>query len=142
MIPELLLGQRIYALSPRRLKPLRRRCMETSMPLIYHVPIEFAAGVPWVIKGQLCDAAGVPFDVTNAQLAWVLLNADSFVIPLSASISKSDPVNGAISIEVAKIDTALPPGRYTDALQIRGGTGRGIYWIGFIEVASKPLTPT
>ena len=112
--------------------------METStMPLTYHRPIEVAAGVPWVINGRLCDATGVPFDVTNAQLAWVLLNADSFVVPMSASITKNDPVNGAISIEVAKIDTALPPGRYTDALQIRGGTGRGIYWIGFIEVASR-----
>jgi hypothetical protein len=109
----------------------------STMPLTYHVPIEVAADVPWVINGQLCDATGVPFDVTNAQLAWVLLNADSFVVPTSASITKNDPANGAIRIEVAKMDTALPPGRYTDALQIRGGTGRGIYWIGFIEVAGR-----
>jgi hypothetical protein len=95
-----------------------------------------AAGVPWVINGQLCDATGVPFDVTNAELAWVLLDADSWVVAVTASITKNDPVNGGISIEVAKIDTALPPGRYTDALQIRAGTGTGLYWIGLIEVAA------
>jgi hypothetical protein len=112
------------------------------MPLTYHVPIEVAAGAPWVISGQLCDATGAPFDVTNAQLAWVLLNADSFVVPVTASITKTDPVNGAITIEVAKTDTALPPGRYSDALQIRAGTGTGLYWIGNILVAANPITIT
>ena len=92
------------------------------MPLTYHGDVEVAAGVPWTINGTLCNAAGAPFDVTNAQLAWVLLNADSYVVPMTASITKTDPVNGAISIEVAKTDTALAPGRYTDALQIRKGT--------------------
>ena len=112
------------------------------MPLSYHCDVEVAAGVPWTINGTLCNAAGAPFDVTNAQLAWVLLNADSYVLPMTASITKTDPVNGAISIEVAKTDTALAPGRYTDALQIRKGTGRGLYWIGNICVASNPRTPS
>jgi hypothetical protein len=41
------------------------------MPLTYHGDVEVAAGVPWTINGTLCNAAGAPFDVTNAQLAWV-----------------------------------------------------------------------
>lgn len=111
------------------------------MPLTYHRDIQVTAGVPWVINGELLDATGAPFDVTNAQLAWVLLNADSYVVPMTASITKTDPVNGAISIEVATT-TALAPGRYTDALQIRQGTGTGLYWIGLICVAANPITPT
>ena len=47
------------------------------MPLGYHRDVEVAANVPWTINGTLCNAAGAPFDVTDAQLAWVLLNADS-----------------------------------------------------------------
>ena len=112
------------------------------MPLTYHRDVEVTAGVPWTINGTLCNAAGAPFDVTNAQLAWVLLNADSFVVPVTASITKTDPVNGAISIEVTKTDTGLAPGRYMDALQIRQGTGTGLYWIGQILVAEHPPTPT
>ena len=109
------------------------------MPLTYHRDVEVAAGVPWTINGTLCNAAGAPFDVTNAQLAWVLLNADSHVVPMTASITKTDPVNGAISIEVAKTDTALAPGRYTDALQIREGTGTGLYWIREYLRQRKPV---
>jgi hypothetical protein len=72
-----------------------------------------------------------------------LLNADSnWVVPMPASITKTDPVNGAITIEVAKTDTALAPGRYIDALQIRDGTDTGLYWIGNICVAANPCTPT
>jgi hypothetical protein len=112
------------------------------MPLTYHREIQVTAGVPWVINGELLNATGAPFDVTNAQLAWVLLNAASYVIPMTASITKTDPVNGAISIEVAKTDTALAPGRYTDALQIRQGDGTGLYWIGNILVAANPTVPT
>jgi hypothetical protein len=112
------------------------------MPLSYHRDVEVAADVPWTINGTLCNAAGAPFDVTDAQLAWVLLNADSYVVPMTASITKTDPVNGAISIEVAKTDAALAPGRYTDALQIRTGTGRGLYWTGSICVAANPRTPS
>ena len=112
------------------------------MPLTYHPDVQFMAGAPWTINGTLCDAAGAPFDVTNAQLAWVLLNADSRVVPVTASITKTDPVNGAISIEVAKTDTALAPGRFMDALQIREGTGTGLYWIGNILVAANPCVAT
>jgi hypothetical protein len=39
------------------------------MPLTYHRDVEVAVGVPWTINGTLCNAAGAPFDVTNAQLA-------------------------------------------------------------------------
>ena len=62
------------------------------MPLSYHRDVEVAAGVAWTINGTLSNAAGAPFDVTNAQLAWVLLNAGSYVVPMTASITKTDPV--------------------------------------------------
>jgi hypothetical protein len=108
------------------------------VPVQHHPDVELTAGVPWTIAGQLCNAKGQAFDVTNAQLTWVLLNADSWVVPMTVSITKTDPVNGAISIEVAKTDAALAPGRYTDAIQIRQGTGTGLYWIGNILVAADP----
>ena len=112
------------------------------MPLTYHRDVEVTAGVPWTINGTLCNAAGAPFDVTNAQLAWVLLNADSHVVPMTASITKTDPVNGAISIEVAKTDTALAPGRYTDALQVVAGAQKDVFWTGQLRVCANPFTAT
>jgi hypothetical protein len=63
------------------------------------------------------------------------------LVPVTPSISKTDPVNGAISIAVAKSDTALDPGRYTDALQVIAGSNKDLFWIGQIRVAANPFAP-
>jgi hypothetical protein len=50
---------------------------------------------------MLTDATGAPFDVTNATLAFTLLDMNGTpVFPLAASISKTDAPNGAISVDI------------------------------------------
>ena len=64
------------------------------------------------------------------------------LVPVTPSISKTDPVNGAISIAVAKSDTALDPGRYTDALQVVSGAQKDVFWTGQLRVCANPFTAT
>jgi hypothetical protein len=79
-------------------------------------------------------------DVTNCQLSWCLLDpAGNPVATPSVSISKTDPVNGLISIEVAKTDTNLDPGRYTDALQVIAGAQKDVFWTGQLRVCANPF---
>jgi hypothetical protein len=85
------------------------------MAISYHEDIEVVAGTAWVIGGVLYHANDQLLDVTNCSLAWSLLNpngAPVLPVDVNVSISKTDAVNGAISIELAREYTALPPGRY------------------------------
>jgi hypothetical protein len=108
--------------------------------LSYHDPVDVIAATPWTIAGTLYDAAGKIFDVTNCTLAWALLDPNGNPVPIpTASISKTDPVNGAIEVAVAKTDTALDPGRYTDALQVTEGASKDVFWVGNILVAANPF---
>jgi len=97
------------------------------------------AGTPWTIAGTVYDAQGNLLDVTNAQLAWCLLDPNGNPVPQVVTITKTDPTHGAIEISVAATDTALDPGRYTDALQVREGTSTELFWIGQILVAANPF---
>jgi hypothetical protein len=49
------------------------------------------------------------------------------------------PVNGAIQISVAKADTAIDPGRYTDALRVIAGPNKDLFWSGQILVPANPF---
>jgi hypothetical protein len=109
------------------------------MPVTYHPDVEVMAGTTWTIGGTLYDATGKLFDITNATLAWGLLDPNAMPVPLAASITKTDAVNGAIQINVATGATALAPGRYTDALQVTEGAGTDVFWIGQILVAANPM---
>jgi hypothetical protein len=111
------------------------------MSVTYHPDLPLISGTPWVIAGTLYDATGKVLDVTNCTLVWTLLDPNANpVLPLNADvqITKTDPVNGAIQISVAESDTALLPGRYTDALQITEGASSDVFWIGNILVAANP----
>lgn len=110
------------------------------MAIIYHPDLEVASGEPIAINGLLTDANGQPFDVTNCTLAFALLDPDGApVSPLNATISKTDPTNGVISIEIPAAYTALPPGRYTDGLQVTEGLSTEVFWVGNILVAANPF---
>ena len=110
------------------------------MSITYHDDIEVASGEPIVIAGSLLDANGQPFDVTNCTLAFALLDPDGApVAPLNATISKTDPTNGVIRIEIPAAYTALPPGRYTDGLSVTEGLSTEVFWIGQILVAANPF---
>jgi hypothetical protein len=42
-------------------------------------------------------------------------------------ITKSDPVNGGITVSIPRAYTGLDPGRYTDALQVIDGALKDIF---------------
>jgi hypothetical protein len=108
--------------------------------MLYHPDVEVVSGTPIVINGILYDAAGNLLDVTNCTLAWGLLDPDGNpVSPLAVTISKTDPVNGAISIEVPATYTDLRPGRYTDALQVTAGMSTDLFWTGWVLVCANPF---
>jgi hypothetical protein len=110
------------------------------MPITYHSDLQVRAGVTWTINGTLFDAAGKLLDVTNCTLSWCLLDTNGNPMAITATIAKTDPVNGAISITIDKTDTALDPGRLTDALQVVEGANKGVFWIGQIAVQANPFT--
>jgi hypothetical protein len=108
------------------------------MAITFHPDIEIASGEPITIKGLLVDANGQPVDVTNCTLAFALLDHDGApVAPLNVTISKTDPTNGVISIEIPAAYTALPPGRYTDGLQVTEGMSTEVFWVGQILIAAN-----
>jgi len=108
------------------------------MATTYHRDVDLVAGTAWTIHGTLYDAQGNLLDVTNCQLAWYLLDPDGNPVPTTPTITKTDPLSGAISIEVAKSDAALPVGRYTDALQVVSGPLKDVFWIGQLCVCANP----
>jgi hypothetical protein len=59
-----------------------------------------------------------------------LLDPNGNPVPTTASISKTDPRNGGISIAVAKDSTRLDPGRYTDTPQVVAGLNKDVFWTG------------
>lgn len=112
------------------------------MPVTYHPDIDVVSGTDWTIAGTIYDASGKLLDVTNCDLAWVLLDPDGNpILPtdLNVTISKSDPINGAILINVPIQYTYLRPGRYTDVLQITQGMSTDVFWMGQLRCAANPM---
>jgi hypothetical protein len=112
------------------------------MPVTYHPDIDIVSGTDWTIAGTLYDATGKLLDVTNCTLAWVLLDPDGNpVLPtdLNITISKTDPINGAIQVNVPNAYTYLRPCRYTDVLQVTEGTSTDVFWIGQLRCAANPI---
>ena len=67
----------------------------------YHPNVNIRAHTPWTIAGTLYDKQGNLLDVTNAQLAWCLLDPDGKLVPQVVTITKTDPTHGAIEINRA-----------------------------------------
>jgi hypothetical protein len=106
----------------------------------YHSDVTLLPATNWAIAGVLYDATGKALDVTNCEFTWALLDPDAAPIPVTAVITKTDPVHGSIQISVSEADTApLLPGRYTDALQVTEGASSDVFWIGNILVAANPM---
>jgi hypothetical protein len=110
------------------------------MPTTYHPDIDVIAATPWTIAGTLYDATGKLLDVTNCTLSWVLLDFDAQPVETSASITKTDPANGSITIEIPSTYTDLPPGRYTDTLQVIAGVSKDVFWTGQLRVVANPFS--
>lgn len=91
----------------------------------------FVAGDDWGISGTLLDRDGNPLDLTNAFIAWALLDPSGTPVEANAIIMALDPPTaGMVNIKLTAATTAaIAPGRYTDALRItrvgRTSTFRG-----------------
>jgi len=112
------------------------------MAITYHPDVQVVSGTDWTLAGVLYDATGKVLDVTNCTLVWTLLDPNGVPVqPLStdAVITKTNPAQGAVQISVDMGDTALLPGRYTDALQVSEGTSTDVFWIGNILVDANPM---
>jgi hypothetical protein len=112
------------------------------MSLPYHPNVQVRAGTTWSINGLLLDANGNPLDITNCALAWGLLDMSGNPVPVvidNAVVTKTDPVNGAISITIAAAYTKIDPARYTDTLEVTEGNNTELFWTGFIVVNADPF---
>jgi hypothetical protein len=78
------------------------------------------AGDDWRIVGELFDRDGNTLDLTNASIAWTLLDPSGAPIEVNAAIAVIDPPTaGVVNIKLTAATTAaLAPGRYTEALRI------------------------
>ena len=110
------------------------------MAITYHPDVEVVSGMPITISGTLYEAAGNLLDITNTSLSWGLLDPDGNPVPLDVTVTKTDAPNGVIQVAVPA--TALPPGRYTDALQATEGVNKELFWIGNILIAANPFDVT
>jgi hypothetical protein len=115
---------------------------DTSMPTTDDDDAHFVAGDDWHIDGTLLDRDGNPFDLTNASIAWTLLDPSGAPVKANATITVLDPPTaGRINIKLTGATTAaLSPGRYTETLRItRAGTTSTLQSLSILVVARNPF---
>jgi hypothetical protein len=99
-------------------------------------------GDDWHIDGTLLDRDGNPLDLTDASIAWTLLDPSGAPVKANAIITVLDPpIAGMINIKLTGATTAaLSPGRYTETLRItRAGTTSTFQSLSIIVVAQDPF---
>jgi hypothetical protein len=112
------------------------------MPTTDHDDTNFVAGDDWRIGGTLLDRDGNPLDLTNASIAWTLLDPSGAPVKANAIITVLDPPTaGMVNIKLTAATTAaLVPGRYTEALRItRAGTTSTFQGLSIMVVARNPF---
>ena len=112
------------------------------MPTTNRDPAKLVAGDDWHIVGTLLDRAGNPLDLTNASIAWTLLDPSGSPVGASATITVIDPPSaGIVNIKLTGATTAtLAPGHYTEALRItRAGKSSAFQGLSIIVVAANPF---
>ena len=112
------------------------------MPTTDHEDTNFVAGDDWHIGGSLLDRNGDPLDLTNASIAWTLLDPNGAPVKANAIITVLDPPTaGMVNIKLTAATTGtLLPGRYTEALRItRAGTTSTLQGLSILVVARNPF---
>jgi hypothetical protein len=112
------------------------------MPTIGQDDATLVAGEDWHILGELLDRDGKPLDLTDASIAWTLLDSSGGQVEASATITVLDPpTRGIVNIELTAATTAaLAPGFYTEALRItRAGSTAELQGLSIIVVAANPF---
>ena len=106
------------------------------MPTTNHGDIELVAGDAWCIVGTLLDKGGNPLDLTNALIAWTLLDPRGTPVRVGAVITVLDPP----TVGIINVTAAVAPGRYTDALRITLAGKTSTFRGGLIFVDANPFT--
>ena len=96
----------------------------------------------WDIGATLLRSDGSAYDLTNAQVIWMLrgpdgapaLQQDQFTINFSQPLTAAQ-----ITIAIqAKATASLPAGRYLDWLRATDAAGTDTFWTGIIKVSPNP----
>jgi hypothetical protein len=112
------------------------------MTVSHHNDIELVAGDDWDIGGKLLRSDGTTYDLTNANVLWMLRDPDGVPVFIDGdyTINLSSPATaGLLTIVVPAIKTAaLRPGRYMDWLRATDSAGTDTMWTGMILVSANP----
>ena len=106
-----------------------------------HTLFEFVAGDDWQISAELLDQNGNPYNLTNAQILWTLVNnaGQRILQPADVAISITNAALGLCSITVpSSKTTAIFGGRYNYALRIVTGGVTSTLCIGPIQIIADP----
>lgn len=106
-----------------------------------HPVFQFFGGDDWEISATLLDENGVPYNLTNAQVKWTLIdNAGRRILDVAdVSISITNALAGTCLIMVAAAKTTtIAAGRYTDALRIVIGGITSTLNMGPVQVVADP----
>ncbi len=112
------------------------------MPTIGQDDATLVAGEDWHILGEQLDRDGKPLDLTDALIAWTLLDSSGGQVKASATITVLDPpTRGIANIELTAATTAaIAPGLYTEALRItRAGSTSELQGLSIIFVPANPF---
>jgi hypothetical protein len=91
------------------------------MPLTHHDYTELRAGDDWAIQATLLNPDGTPFDLTNAQIEWILLGPDGSGAITSGYVVSivNNPTSGQAVIQIGSALTQpLEVGYYMDSLRV------------------------
>lgn len=106
----------------------------------FHDDLELQAGDSWDISLFLKGIDGLPQDLSEAVVNWILVSPDGEdITPETVIVTITDAASGAISISIPASSTAaLVGGRYMDSVRIYQDGKSTTLRVGFIEVTSDP----
>ena len=105
-----------------------------------HAAVRWVAGDDWQINATLLDETGAPFDLTAANILWILTGTFGAVLESSdVTISVIDATSGQCQINIAAAKTSpLVGGNYTDSIRIVVGGITSTLVFGGIYVIADP----
>jgi hypothetical protein len=111
-----------------------------------HGTVMAVAGDDWEIAATLIDENGAPFDLTNAQVTWTLLDLRGQRVIDSSEVSvsiDSPATTGECTVLVpSTVTTRLASGAYSDALRLVLGGVTSTLLTGQWSVMADPFAAT
>jgi hypothetical protein len=110
--------------------------------LITHPVLEYIAGDDWQVVATLLDENGAPYDLTGAQIKWILFDdAHNHIVDEAFINIVGDPADGVVSVIVpANVTAPIASGSYSDALRVTIAHSTATLSMGRISVIENPET--